>query len=389
MKLKSLIVVAACTLCAANLSAQSLSYKVEGSVSGLPDGTVVVLNPVSTLQEPDMATATVSGGKFEFSGTVAEPTAVRLMVKDTWAFKALVLGDAPIKVTGEAKPMSTKDGQSYSLAGVKAEGSAWTDKYNAILMSRDYLDYLYESNSEVFKDYTEAYGKARVAKDRAKCDSLSRTPLGRACGMADSIFFKRVEQTYHKALTDNKDSFLGPLSMVSLFAYLTPEQRPWYDELSDEAKNSQYGKMVAKDVVHESKVGQQAPELAVTNDKGKKLTLKSLAKGKKYVLVDFWASWCQPCRKEIPNVKAQYAKYAKKGFEVVSISIDKSDAAWRKAVKEEQLEWPNFRDTDGTLSKAWEVKAVPTMYLLSADGKVVLEEARGELLAYKLAELFK
>lgn len=390
MKLKQIMLAAACVFGAGGMSAQALSYKIEGNVTGLPDGTTVVLNPVNTVQQPDMATATVSRGRFSFSGTVSEPTAVSLMVKDAWHGQKLILGDSQcINVTGTAKQVDGKDGSVYSLEDVKVEGSALTDKFNNIVKVRDYLDILYKSNYEVFKDYTAEYGKARVAKDKAKLDSLTRTPLGIAQSKADSIFFKTADEEYHKAVMANKDNFMGPLAMVSLFAYLTEDLKPWYDEFSPEAKNSQYGKMVKKDVAPDSNVGQAAPALTVTNDKGKKLTLKELGKGKKYILVDFWASWCQPCRKEIPNVKAQYAKYKSKGFEVVSVSIDKKEADWRKALKEEQLAWPNFRDVDGTLATAWEVKFVPTMYLLDANGKIVAVNARGEALAQKLAELFK
>lgn len=390
MKLKQIMLAAACVFGAGGMSAQALSYKIEGNVTGLPDGTTVVLNPVNTVQQPDMAEATVSGGRFSFSGTVSEPTAARLMVKDAWHGKSLILGEeTTIKISGAAKQVDGKDCSVYSLEDVKVEGSTLTDKFNNIVKVRDYLDILYKSNYEVFKDYTAEYGKARVAKDKAKLDSLTRTSLGIAQNKADSIFFKTVEEEYHKAVMANKNNFMGPLTMVSLFAYLTPDQKSWYEEFSPEAKNSQYGKMVKKDVAPDSKVGTAAPALNVVNDKGKTLTFKNLSKGKKYVLVDFWASWCGPCRKEIPNVKAQYAKYKSKGFEVVSVSIDKKEADWRKALKEEQLAWPNFRDTDGTLSMAWEVKSIPCMYLLSADGKIVAENARGEALAQKLAELFK
>ena len=127
----------------------------------------------------------------------------------------------------------------------------------------------------------------------------------------------------------------------------------------------------------------------VQDDNGNDVTLAQLLEGKKYVLIDFWASWCGPCRKEIPNVKAQYAKYKDRGFDVVSISIDKDEAAWKKAVKEEQLEWPNFRSQE--VADLYKVNAVPTMYLIDAEGKIVADgnNARGEGLATKLEELFK
>ena len=117
--------------------------------------------------------------------------------------------------------------------------------------------------------------------------------------------------------------------------------------------------------------------------------LRKIGKGRtKYILIDFWASWCAPCRKEIPNIKKQYAKYADKGFEVISISIDKKKADWEKALKEEQLKWPNFLDETG-VAQLYKVRAVPTMYLIDAEGRMVGENMRGEALAAKLAELFK
>ena len=114
-----------------------------------------------------------------------------------------------------------------------------------------------------------------------------------------------------------------------------------------------------------------------------------LADGKKYVLLDFWASWCGPCRKEIPNVKKAYEQFKDKGFEVVSISIDKKEDEWRKAVKEENLVWPNFRSEE--VANLFKVKAVPTVYLLDSEGKIVASnnECRGEALAAKLAELLQ
>ena len=105
-------------------------------------------------------------------------------------------------------------------------------------------------------------------------------------------------------------------------------------------------------------------------------------------MIDFWASWCNPCRKEIPNLKKLYAQYSGKGFEIVSISIDQKKADWEKALKEEGLPWPNFLDETG-VAALYKVKFVPTMYLINADGVMVGENLRGEDLAEKLKELFQ
>lgn len=134
-----------------------------------------------------------------------------------------------------------------------------------------------------------------------------------------------------------------------------------------------------------------AEQFTVRDDKGKTFTLKDLSAGKKVVLVDFWASWCPPCRKEIPNVKAQYAKYKDKGFQVISISVDKDIDDWREALAEEKLEWPNFRDTEGAAA-LYHVQAIPAMFLVDAETQALIAtgyDARGENLANKLAELFK
>ena len=135
--------------------------------------------------------------------------------------------------------------------------------------------------------------------------------------------------------------------------------------------------------------GEKVVEFKLKGDDGTEYDFAKLAEGKKYVLLDFWASWCGPCRKEIPNVKKAYEQFKDKGFEVVSISIDKKEDEWRKAVKEENLVWPNFRSEE--VANLFKVKAVPTVYLLDSEGRIVASnnECRGEALAAKLAELLK
>lgn len=123
---------------------------------------------------------------------------------------------------------------------------------------------------------------------------------------------------------------------------------------------------------------------------GKHVTLSSL-RGK-YVLVDFWASWCGPCRKENPNVVAAYQKYHDKGFEILGVSLDDKKNLWEKAINADKLSWYHVSDLKGWRNQAaglYMVKSVPSSFLLDKDGKIIAKNLRGEALHRKLAELLK
>lgn len=141
---------------------------------------------------------------------------------------------------------------------------------------------------------------------------------------------------------------------------------------------------------------QDAPEIELTNPKGKKIKLSSL-KGK-MVLVDFWASWCGPCRRENPNVVQAYDKYSNmkfqnaKGFEVFSVSLDKNEDAWKKAIEQDGLIWKNHVwDKEGTASSAYGVSSIPSAFLVDGDGKIVASgnELRGINLHLTLDKFLK
>jgi peroxiredoxin len=134
-----------------------------------------------------------------------------------------------------------------------------------------------------------------------------------------------------------------------------------------------------------TKEGNVAPDFTLTSTDGKEVALSSY-KGK-YVLVDFWASWCGPCRKENPNVVKAYNAYNAKGFEVLSVSVDDNEAKWLEAIKEDGLTWTQVRDTDKSVGTQYNVKQIPTTILLDKEGVIIAKNLRGEALEQKLAEL--
>jgi peroxiredoxin len=207
-------------------------------------------------------------------------------------------------------------------------------------------------------------------------------------------YTEQIKQTLDKAIQKAatpkvKEAILRPAIAVSetineeLFFYLA---EVYQKEFPNNTKLvSALKERVTK--LAQYKIGANIPEIELPNAQNQKIKLSSL-KGK-YVLVDFWASWCSPCRAENPNVKRLYQQYKSKGFEVLGVSIDQKREDWLKAVKEDEITWLQVLDQNSAVAQQFNVRAIPTTFLVDKNGVIIAKNLRGERLEEKLAELMK
>ncbi len=137
-------------------------------------------------------------------------------------------------------------------------------------------------------------------------------------------------------------------------------------------------------------VGSVAPEIVLPAPDGKEIALSSL-RGK-YVLLDFWASWCSPCRKENPTLVDNFKKYKRKGFRIYQVSLDKEKEKWTEAIKKDRLTWYHVSDLKhwkSDVAKLYNVRSIPSNFLIDPDGKIVGINLRGDRLGEKLGEIYK
>ncbi len=364
------------------------SFVIEGQVEGLADGTVMTLTLGATHKdEKPLLEAVVSGGKFAFTYSVESPRLFNIGQQGAWGVLPVVVENGNrVKITGKVDYQGEGDRRMANFTEIKVTGSPLQEEYERKMAFKDELNRMYAEKEERHQAITDQVRKARAAGNQALMDSLTGTEAYAAMSADEKVFFETVGKNSYKAIMDNKDTWWGPLMMLLNLNWFSEEQKAWFAEFSPEAQKSFYGQIVYNELYPAASEGNPAPAFTVQDGNGASFNLQQLMAGKKYLLLDFWASWCGPCRKEIPNLKAVYEKFASKGLEIVSISIDKDAAAWQKALEEERLPWRNFRDETG-VADAYSVSAIPAIFLVDGSGTIIATGLRGTALQEKLETL--
>lgn len=358
-------------------------YIISGTVKGIADGKTVVLEKQDEMgQFIPMDTVKVKDGKFMMKGSAKEPEIMLIQVEAIQGKVPFVLENGDIDIIVD------KD----SLQKSKFSGTFNNDVFSKF--NDDLTKFQKELQKKLMAFQTANMAKmkaAQEAKDTIVINKLMKEYQGmQKEGME---FYVKFAEGNPKALLSALivDSMLNDPSVdiaraKKIYASFSPELKNYKPGKSIQTKLNKIGKPVT--VAAAANVGNVAPDFTAPNPEGKSISLKqSLGK---VTIVDFWASWCKPCRAENPNVVALYAKYHAKGLNILSVSLDKEASAWKAAIAKDKLTWnhvSNLKEFEDPIALQYGINAIPTIFVLDAKGVIIAKDIRGEELNAKIASL--
>jgi peroxiredoxin len=336
----------------------------------------------------------VVNGAFSFTGTIINPVNATIAVN----YKGLPLEkfiDGNYKYADNGSLISkTADDLDFFL-----------EKGTITITSKDSIDKAQIAGSQLNVDNVKL--QAQLKAINQKGEKLMAEPKAASPEQQKSAAFRTAMQARYKALqTEQKTtlkSFIAanPNSYLSLLALTSvsgpapdvSEVEPLYNSLSQNIRDTEAGKMMKAqlEALKVTAIGSEAPDFIQNDVNGTPVKLSSF-RGK-YVLLDFWASWCGPCRQENPNVARNYARFKNKNFTVVGVSLDRPDgkSAWLAAIKSDGLDWTQLSDLkfwNNQAAALYSVTSIPQNYLIDPQGKIIAKNLRGEDLDAKLEQLF-
>ncbi len=337
-------------------------------------------------------TVKIEDGKFLFKGNVTEPE-----------FHFISLDGQPMNKLDIILEHGTIDVEldKDTLAKSKRSGT-----YNNEMIT-NYVELNKKSGDEekaFVKKNTPLFQKAMESKDQAAMDKLNNE-------------YKTLKERINKEKNDKDLKFIkdNPKAYINLFlisnmvngGFKTPEEaKKLFNSLDADLKKTAKAKELAKAFdpapampeapaapaeapgKSNAEVGSTAPAFSAATPAGKQFSLKE-AMGK-VTIIDFWASWCKPCRMENPNVVAMYNELHAKGLNIIGVSLDKDAAKWKEAIAADKLTWnhvSNLKFWDEPIAQQYGVQSIPATFVLDANGKIVAKDLRGAELKAKVAEL--